>query len=215
MGTLSVVVVDDDQTMVCEIKHCLMKEPDIVVAGIAFNGQQALDLVLNTMPNVVLMDLEMPVMGGVEAARRIRREAPSVEILVLTVMKDAASLLDALKAGAKGYLLKTATPEETAAAVRAVARGETAIPPSLVQIMLDENDRLAALPAVLAQLYDLLAPREMRVLKCIAQRKKNSQIAEELFITEGAVKGYVTNILRKLEVNNRIEAAFIAQRSGL
>lgn len=215
MRALSVVVVDDVATIAHEIKDCLMMEPDITVAGVAFNGQEAVELILETMPDVTLMDLEMPVMGGIEAIRRIRREAPSVEIAVLTVQEDGRSLFEALKAGAKGYLLKGATPEEIADAVRAVARGESAIPPALVQQMCLEFDRVAQQPTAILQLFDLLTPAEMRTLKGIGEGKTNSHIAQELFITEQAVKNYVTNILRKLEVNNRIEAAFIAKQSGL
>jgi DNA-binding NarL/FixJ family response regulator len=190
-------------------------EPDMAVVGVAANGQEAVRIVRETMPDVVLMDLEMPVMSGIDAIRVIRREAPSVEVVVLTVLEDGKSLFEALKAGAKGYLLKKATPDEIAAAVRAVSRGESAIPPALVQRMSEEFDRIARQPAAMLKLFDLLTPAEMRVLKCVGEFKTNAQIAQELFITEGAAKNYITNILRKLEVNNRLEARLIAQESGL
>ena len=157
----------------------------------------------------------MPVMNGIEATRRVRREAPSVEIVVLTVEASGKFLFDAFKAGAKGYLLKTATPDQIAEAVRAVARGESAIPPALVETMCEEFERIKQQTPKLVELVNKLTRSELQTLKCIGEGKTNSEIAEELFITEGPARTYVSNILRKLEVNNRIEAGYIAQASGL
>ena len=214
-GHLRVVVVDDQKTIAHEIRDSLTTQPDIMVAGVAYNGQEAVELVLDIVPDVVLMDIGMPVMDGIEAMRRIRRAAPSVEMVVLTIQEGGKSVFDALKAGAKGYLLKQATSEQIAEAVRAVARGDSAIPPALVQTMCMEFERIEQQPPALLQLFDLLTRTELQTLKGIGKSKKNGQIAEDLYVTEGAVKGYVTSILKKLEVNNRIEAALIAQQSGL
>jgi DNA-binding NarL/FixJ family response regulator len=215
MTSIRVVVVDDMKTIAREIKDCLEMEADITVEGIAFNGLEAIDLVAGTLPDVVLMDLEMPVMGGLDAIRWIRREMPSIQIIVLTVQEDGASLFEALKAGAKGYQLKNAPPEKITEAIRSVVGGNSAIPPALVETMCLEFDRIAQQAPAILNLFDKLTQAEMRALKCIGESKTNPQIARELFITEQAAKNYVTNILRKLEVNNRVEAAYMARTSGL
>ncbi len=181
MPPLRVVVVDDKEGIARNISDCLEMEPDITVVGVALNGREGVETVRETLPDVTLMDLEMPEMGGIEAIHLIRSEAPLVKISVLTVVEEGRSLFEALQAGASGYLLKKATPDEIADAVRAVARGESAIPTALVQTMCQEFDRVARQTNDLQRLYDLLTPAEMRVLRCIGEGMTTTQIAQTLF----------------------------------
>lgn len=215
MQRIRTVIVEDNHTIATEIRDFLGREPDMEVVGLSYDGLDAIDLVMRTQPDVVLIDLGLPVIDGIEAIRRIRSAMPLVEFLVLTVQDDGCSLFQAFQAGAKGYELKSATFSEIADSVRRVARGESAIPPGLIQTMCEEFDRVARQPLALLKLFDQLTPTEIRTLKLIGESMTNVQIAEALFVTPGAVKGYVTSILRKLEVNNRVEAGYIARQSGL
>ena len=190
-------------------------ENGIVVCGIAHNGEDAIRLALETRPDVMLMDLEMPILDGVAATRRIRRDQGSGEVVVLTNFDDSAHLFDALQAGAKGYLLKSAVPEEIAQAVRDVAQGHAALPPALAVRVLAEFCRLQEEPSDLRRLFSLLTRQETEVLTRIAQHKTNRRIGEELSVELGTVKKHVSSVLKKLEANNRAEAGEIARRSGL
>lgn len=213
--TWRLIVADDDASYARALADVLRAEPDLDVLGLATNGLEALTLARATLPDVVLMDLAMPVMGGLEATRRIKQELPTVEVLTLTVQDDDDALFGALQAGAKGYLLKDAPLDAIAPAVRAVAQKTGAIPPTLAARVLAEFSRLADHPQALRRLYSLLTRQEVEVLTLIGAAKTNVQISALLSVELTTTKKQVTSILKKLEVNNRTQAALIAQQSGL
>lgn len=215
MSVIRVVVADDQKALVEEIADGLRPMSDIHIVGVAHDGAEAMKAAQRTRPDVVLMDLDMPVMNGIEATRQIRQEMPECEILVWTVLDDSRNLFEAYKAGAKGYLFKNAANAEIAEGIRMTARGEATIPPGLATDLRNAFERIANQQAALRQLYSVLTMREVEVLTHIGQGEKNRQIAQSLFITEEAVKKHVRAILDKLHVNNRIEAAVIAHKSGL
>lgn len=212
---IRVVVVDDEAVIGYAMAQVLGMEPDIEVVGVGTNGREAVQLVHETMPDVLLVDLKMPIMDGLEAIRRIKQEQPKVEVCILTVMEDDAHLFEALRLGAHGYLLKDATPAEVVQAIRRVAQGEAAIPPRLATRLLAEFQRLSQQRKELQRLFSELTHREIEILKLIAEGKTNKEIADQLFLSEKTIKNHVSNILFKLEVNSRTEAAILAVQSGL
>jgi len=215
MPACRVLIAEDQRTLAEEIAESLEDETAIVVLGIANNGAEAVQLTYQFSPDVVLMDIEMPIMDGIQATRIIRQEKPETRVLVLTVLEDDAHLFEALKCGATGYLLKNSTTTEIAQAIRAVAAGEAALPPAQAARVLSEFDRLARQRQSLLALFEKLSRTEITVLSLVGEGKTNVQIARTLYVEETTVKSHLTHILKKLEVNNRIEAARIARQSGL
>ena len=215
MPACRVLIAEDQRILAEEIAESLEDETAIVVLGIANNGAEAVQLTYQFSPDVVLMDIEMPIMDGIQATRIIRQEKPETRVLVLTVLEDDAHLFEALKCGATGYLLKNSTATEIAQAIRAVAAGEAALPPAQAARVLSEFDRLARQRQSLLALFEKLSRTEITVLSLVGEGKTNMQIARSLYVEETTVKSHLTHILRKLEVNNRIEAARIARQSGL
>jgi DNA-binding NarL/FixJ family response regulator len=206
---ISLLLVDDQNLIRQGLKALLELEPDLAVVGEAENGAIAIDRVKELQPNVVLMDIRMPVMDGVTATREICQQFPNVNILVLTTFDDDTYVAAAIKNGAKGYLLKDTPSEEIAAAIRAVSLGYTHLAPGMIaKVMsgqIDKND--AALPPELAE----LTPRELEILKLIAVGANNREIAGQLYISEGTVKNHVTNILNRLNLRDRTQAAILAK----
>jgi len=215
MPACRVLIAEDQRTLAEEIAESLEDETAIVVLGIANNGAEAVQLTYQFSPDVVLMDIEMPIMDGIQATRIIRQEKPETRVLVLTVLEDDTHLFEALKCGATGYLLKNSTTTEIAQAIRAVAAGEAALPPAQAARVLSEFDRLARQRQSLLSLFEKLSRTEISVLSLVGEGKTNVQIAQTLYVDLSTVKSHLTHILRKLEVNNRIEAARIARQSGL
>ncbi|MFD1048976.1 response regulator, partial [Kibdelosporangium lantanae] len=204
------VVVVDDQTVVREgLELILGLLPDVSVVGSAANGSDALELVAATRPDIVLMDLRMPRMDGVEATRRIRTEHPDTQVLVLTTYSDDESILAALKAGARGYLTKNARATEIADALTRVHSGESHLDPAVQRrlVELATRDKPASLP-------DGLTPRELDVLRLIAEGRSNAEIATQLYITEGTVKTHVNNLFAKAGLRDRAQAVTYAFRHG-
>jgi DNA-binding NarL/FixJ family response regulator len=206
---ISLLLVDDQNLIRQGLKALLELEPDLVVVGEAENGAIAIDRVKELQPNVVLMDIRMPVMDGVTATKQICGEFPHVNILVLTTFDDDNYVMAAIKYGAKGYLLKDTPSEEIAAAIRAVALGYTHLAPGMIdKVMSGQIDKnKATLPSELAE----LTPRELEILKLIAAGSNNREIAGQLYISEGTVKNHVTNILTRLNVRDRTQAAILAK----
>ena len=205
---INILLVDDQNLIRQGLKVLLELEPDLSIIGEAENGQVAIDSVAKLQPNVVLMDLRMPIMDGVTATREICQQFPHVNILVLTTFDDDISVAAAIKSGAKGYLLKDTPSEEIAAAIRAVDRGYTHLAPGMMAKVISGqiNESELALPPELAE----LTPREVEVLKLIAIGNSNREISQKLYISEGTVKNHVTNILNRLNLRDRTQAAIFA-----
>ena len=204
------VLIADDHPVVREgLAAMLAREPDIDVVGEAQDGQEAVDRVGTLTPNVVLMDLMMPKMGGVDAIRAIRERYPNVQMIVLTTYGDDDSIFQGIAAGARGYLLKDAPRDELFRAVRAVARGESLLQPAVATRLLDRFTRPKNEPT-----QDALTERELDVLRLLAKGSANKQIGVSLKISESTVKTHVANIFQKLNVSDRTEAVTVALQRG-
>jgi two-component system NarL family response regulator len=193
----------------------LSVEPDLEIVGEATDGDEAIERAAETLPDVVLMDVRMPGLGGIEATRRIRNAQPNTKIVMLTVSEDEEDLFAALRAGASGYLLKELSIEEVAGTVRAVARGQAVVSPSMAAKLLNEFNLLSRRVAEQRGDAPRLTDRELEVLRLVAKGMSNKEIAGELVIAENTVKNHVRNILEKLELRTRMEAAMFAVREKL
>ncbi len=207
------LVLADDQALVRDgLKLLLELEPDIMVAGIAENGLQALNMAKQHKPDIVLMDLNMPEMNGAEATRAILKELPNTKILVLTTYTTDQWINDALNAGAQGFLLKDTPREDLIRAVKGTVEGKNFLDPQIAGSLLKNREQFSnEAPSWLNELND----RELAVLKCLAQGLNNQQIAASLFLSEGTVRNYVSSLLAKLEVQDRTQAAILGVKSGL
>ncbi len=206
------ILLVDDQTLIRQgIQTLLNLEPNLLVVGTATNGREALDAVERLRPDVVLMDVRMPVMDGVAATRELSARFPEVGVIILTTFDDDEYLFEGLKAGARGYLLKDISSDEMAQAVRAVAAGQALIQPSIARKVVAEFSRMASAPHMPHGLAEPLTEREREVLRALAAGRSNREIADQLVITEGTVKNHVSNILAKLDVRDRTQAVLRAQ----
>lgn len=206
------ILIADDQALFREALRTLISlQPDLEVVGEAANGEEALRATELLRPDVVLMDLQMPVLDGVAATRRLHAEKPDCRIIALTTFDDDEYVFDCLRSGAVGYLLKDAPSENLFAAIRAAVRGESFLQPSVTSRVLAEFTRLSDQPSVSSKLVEPLSDREREILRLISKGSSNREIADELYITEGTVKNHVTNILGKLNVRDRTQAALKAR----
>jgi DNA-binding NarL/FixJ family response regulator len=198
------------------LRTLLELEPDLAVVGEAENGEEALALYTTLAPDVVLMDIRMPGMDGVEATRRLHERARGVKVIILTTFDDDEYIFEGLRAGALGYLLKAISGQELAAAVRTVHSGGALIDPSVTRKVVAEFARLAA-PARPpdAGFAEPLSAREVEVLRLVAQGYSNREIAGQLFLAEGTVKNYVTTLLQKIGVRDRTQAALRGRELGV
>jgi len=208
---IRVFVVDDHSIVRAGIKAILELIADIEMVGEASNGAEAVERVAETKPDVVLMDLVMPQVDGIEAIRQIKARHPHVRILVLTTFAGEDKVFPAIQAGALGYQLKDSDPDELVSAIRQVYRGESALHPIIARKVLDELTRPTDQPAT----PDPLTPREVEVLGFVAKGMQNPEIAEHLVITEATVRTHVSNIISKLHLASRTQAALYALREGL
>jgi DNA-binding NarL/FixJ family response regulator len=205
------VLIADDHPVVREgLAAMLSREPDIHVVGEARDGQEAVERADALRPDIVLMDLQMPRLGGVEAIKQIRASHPDIQLIVLTTYGDDDSIFQGIAAGARGYLLKDAPRDELFRAVRAVARGESLLQPAVATRLLDRFSRGKAEPP-----QDQLTERELDVLRLLAKGAANKQIGVQLHISESTVKTHVANIFQKLDVSDRTEAVTVALSRGL
>jgi two-component system NarL family response regulator len=196
------------------VADVLAAEPDLTVVGETDHGSEVLDLVARLRADVVLLDLGVPG-GGVEACALLRAARPDVRVVVLTDADDDAALSGAVRAGARGYLLKDTTPEELVGAVRAVASGSSLLSPAMASRLLDEFAVLVRRSEGPAEGTGSLSRRELEVLTLVAQGLNNRAIAESLFISENTVKNHIRNIHEKLQVHSRMEAVVRAVREGV
>ncbi|CAA9569413.1 MAG: Two-component transcriptional response regulator, LuxR family [uncultured Thermomicrobiales bacterium] len=206
-----VVVVDDHAVVRRGVCALLASEPDIEVVGEAADAERAVAAVARLRPDVVLMDLVMPGGDGIEAIRRIVAGGEDIGILVLTSFASDDKVFPAIKAGARGYLLKDASPDELVRAVRQVHRGEASLAPAVARRVLDELNRTSSGPPT----ADPLTPREVEVLQLVARGLGNRAIAETLFLSEPTVRSHVSTILGKLHLASRTQAALYALREGI
>lgn len=207
---IKVLLVDDQGLIRQGLRALLELEPDLEIVGEAENGEQAINLVAELHPDVVLLDIRMPIMDGVAATREIQKRFAKTKILVLTTFDDDEYVSAALQNGAMGYLLKDTPSEELAVAIRAVYKGYTQLGPGIVKKLLTQFSgtptQSTPVPSSLAE----LTPREKEVLRLIATGASNREIAHELYISEGTVKNHVTNILNRLNLRDRTQAAIWA-----
>lgn len=208
------VLICDDQAVVCEgFKAILSTVRDIEVAGAAYNGEEAIAMIEQVHPDLVLMDLKMPVMNGIQATLRITRAYPDVRVLVLTTYDDDEWVFDAIRAGAHGYLLKNTPREGLVKAIYDTMSGKTPVDPGVAGKLFSQIQGRNMYPQ--SALLENLNPRERDVLKLIGKGRSNSEIAEALHLSEGTVKNLVSRILSKLEVEDRTQAALLAVKSGI
>lgn len=212
------VLLVDDQALFREgLGTLLSLKNDIEIVGEASNGAEALESAQHLSPDVILMDLRMPVLDGVAATRRLKEMQHPARVIVLTTFDDDETIFDGLRAGAVGYLLKDVSSDKLIEAIRAAARGESFLQPSIAAKVLAEFNRLEERQPVrhAPDLIEPLSDRELEILLRLANGDSNKEIAARLFITEGTVKNHVTNILGKLGVRDRTQAALRAKELGL
>lgn len=213
----------DDQALFREGLHTLLSIwDDLEVVGEASNGQEAIEATAKLAPEVVLMDIRMPILDGVAATRQLHALHPEVKVIILTTFDDDEYVFEGLRAGAVGYLLKDVASERLVEAIRAAARGESFLEPSVAAKVVAEFARLpsqVAPPSAASSkpqpLAEPLSERELEILKLIATGASNKEIASQLFIAEGTVKNHVTNILGKMNVRDRTQAALVGKELGL
>jgi DNA-binding NarL/FixJ family response regulator len=215
MSRVRVLLVDDQTLFRAGLRTLLSTHPELEIVGEASNGQEALAVAAQTRPDVVLMDLKMPVLDGVSATRRLRVQLPNCRVVALTTFEDDELVFEGLRAGAVGYLLKDAPVARLVEATLAAARGESVLQPSVASKVLARLSRLSEPAPADSGLSARLSEREQEVLRLIARGASNKEIAAALFLAEGTVKNHVTNILTKLEVGDRTQAALRARELGL
>ena len=218
-ASIRVLIVDDQAMIRAGFGALLNAQPDVEVVGEAANGEEGVELAKNLRPDVVLMDVRMPVLDGLEATRRLMNPPRGVEhrprVLMLTTFDIDDYVYDALAAGASGFLLKDAPPADLIAAVRIVAAGDALLAPSVTRRLIEGfvRSRPTALPA--ATRLNNLTPRETEVLTLVARGRSNAEIAADLFLAEQTVKTHVSRILDKLSIRDRAQAVVVAYESGL
>jgi NarL family two-component system response regulator LiaR len=209
---IRVGLIDDHAVVRQGVRAFLAAQPDLLVVGEAGSGEEALELVTAQVPDVVLLDLVMPGMDGVETLRRLKQSSPHTQVVVLTSYLQDELIFPAIRAGARSYLLKDSGAEEIAEAVRKAARGEAVLHPQVAARLMQE---IQGGRHITLNPYLELSEREREVLRLIAEGLSNQQIAEQLVISEGTVKSHVSNLLSKLHLADRTQAAIFAWREGL
>jgi DNA-binding NarL/FixJ family response regulator len=214
---MTTVLIADDQALVrVGLRKILDAEPDTDVVGEASEGEEAVSEARRLRPDVVLMDIRMPVLDGIEATRRVVREQPATRVLILTTFGLDTYVYDALRAGASGFMLKDAPPEEIAAAVRIVANGEALLAPAITRSVIEEFARQSPVPTPpRPRTLEELTPREREVLDLLARGLSNPEICQQLVISEATAKTHVARILQKLDLRDRVQAVIYAYETGL
>ena len=213
MAAIRVLVVDDHSLVRKGVVETLAAEEGLEVVGEASNGEEGVASAKELAPDVVLMDLHMPVLGGVEATQQIRDQFPDIHVMILTVSDKEADLVEAMRAGANGYVLKDATSDELVRAVQHVAGGGVLVSSSMARGLLSQISAIGPAPA--AEAESPLRPREKEVLQLVAEGATNKEIAGALIISENTVKTHMRNIMERLHLNKRSQAAAYATRTGI
>ncbi len=217
---IKILLVDDHALFRMGVRGLLEREPDFLIVGEAEDGRGAIEIALETSPDVILMDLTLPAPGGIETTQRIKRELPAVGIIVLAQNEEEDALFDAIKAGAAAFILKDVGPDDLVTIIRRVSMGEFLIndkvfaKPAVASRVLKEFRELAVYGQDAAPIFAPLSPREVEILDNIAQGMTNKQVAYALSISEQTVKNHMSSILRKLAVNDRTQAVVYAMRQG-
>ena len=217
MGKIKLILADDHALVRAGTRQLLERYMDLEVVGEAADGEQAVRLAKQLRPDLVVMDVRMPKLSGVEATRRIKAECPEVGVLVLTAHDDDEYIFALLQAGANGYLLKTAETEELVKAIRAAHAGQSALDPSVARKVVAQFASGKSLPEVMARVSDEfegLTGRELEVLQLVGKGKTNKEIARDLYISDRTVQAHLSNIFSKLQVSSRTEAVMYAVQKG-
>lgn len=213
---IKVLLVDDQSILSEGLKMILGKEDDINICGIANNGKEAYELCGWHRPDIVLMDIKMPQMNGVEATKKIKNDFPEIKIIVLTTFKDDEYIYEALKNGALGYLLKDASPKEIAKAIRTVYNGGALLQSNIATRVIDKFSQMAQKDNKdVDERLNLLTEREVEICRLLGEGKNNREIGDELFISEGTVKNHITKILTKLDLRDRTQLAIFAVKNDI
>lgn len=209
---IRIIIVDDQQIVTDGLKVILNASPSIEVVGVGFDGDEALTLVEQQQPDLVLMDLKMPRMNGVQATRAIKEAHPNIAVLILTTYDEDEWVVDAIRAGANGYLLKDSGSDEIAAAIEGVIAGRTPVDPAVAEKLFTYIQY--GVPSS-PEFADLLSERERNILRLLASGLTNAAIADRLSLAEGTVRNHVTSIFSKMGVTDRAQATALAWRYGL
>jgi DNA-binding NarL/FixJ family response regulator len=212
MEPLRVLIADDHPLFRDGLRLLLETLPDVTVLGEASTGEEAVEMARALAPDVVVMDLRLPGISGIEATRRILTGVPSTRVLIVTMFEDDSSVFTAMRAGARGYILKDAMQDDVIRAIRGIGRGEAIFSPTIATRVLDY---FASAPNnVPRETFPMLTDREREILAALVARKTNAEIADALFLTPKTVSNYVSNILQKLQVADRAEAILRAKEAG-
>ena len=211
----SVLIADDQALVRMGLRKVFETEPDMTVAGEASDGEEAVAAVRRLQPDVILMDIRMPALDGIEATRRITAARPDAKVVILTTFGLDTYVYESLRAGASGSMLKDAPPEEITAAVRVVAAGDALLAPSVTRSVIEEFARRPPEPLAEPEALNELTPREREVFALLVRGLSNPEICEELVISEATAKTHVARILQKLGLRDRVQAVIFAYESGL
>jgi DNA-binding NarL/FixJ family response regulator len=218
---IKVIIVDDQEIIREGLKMILSLHEEIEIIGEASNGQELLKLIETKMPEIVLMDIRMPVMNGIEATKLMKEKYPNIKIIILTTFNEDEYIFEGLKNGADGYILKDSGSKEIMAAIKSAIEGEMLLNPKVTVKVINAlnsmkiNKEFQKCDNEKEKLLSTLTPRELEVAKHVLEGKTNRDIAKDLFVTEGTVKNYVSKILEKLELNNRSELIVMLRNSSL
>lgn len=212
--TIRVLIADDEALVRSGLHLIIDAAPDMEVAGEAGDGAEAVQLVRDLRPHVILMDVQMPIVDGLEATRRIALSGVPTAVLILTTFNRDDYLYQAMKAGASGYLLKSSPPEQLVNAVRVVASGDALLAPAITRRLIDDYTKRPP-PSTPPEEFDELTDRETEVVLLIASGLSNSEIAEELYVAESTIKSHINKILAKLDVRDRVQLVIKTYESGL
>ncbi len=210
---LSVLIADDHTLFRDGLRALLASAPEMELVGEAATGQEAVELAAALQPDLIIMDLQMPIVNGIDATRQIVHTSPHIAVLVVTMYDDDQNVFAAMRAGARGYLLKGATREETLRAIRAVGSGEAIFSPAIAARLMDYFSNIR--PSTPSRVFPELTEREREILSLIAQGYKNAEIAEQLVLSPKTVRNHITNVFSKLQVADRAEAVLRARQAGL